>query len=153
MGDFDKLVEEKLREAIANGEFDDLPGKGKRQDLRVNPYVHPDDRMAQDMLHGQGFALPWIEERRDLLREREALLRALRTSWERHGGALPTAAQRNRERTRWNSAMAAFRRDADALNTRIRSHNYTVPVPGMRVRLLNADLAIRETGQQHPAAP
>jgi DnaJ family protein C protein 28 len=144
MGDFDKLVEEKLREAIANGEFDDLPGKGRPQDLRVNPYVHPDDRMAQDMLHAQGFGLPWIEERRDLLREREALLRALRTSWQRHGGALPTAAQRDRERARWNTAVAAFRRDADALNARIRSHNFTVPVHGMRVKLLEPDEALAQ---------
>jgi DnaJ family protein C protein 28 len=153
VGDFDKLVEEKLREAIANGEFDDLPGKGRPQDLRINPYVPADERMAQDMLRAQGFGLPWIEERRDLLREREALLRALHTSWQRHGGALPTAAQRNRERARWESAVAAFRRDAEALNARIRSHNFTVPVTGMRVKPLDADEAVRDTRQQHPSAP
>lgn len=149
MGDFDKLVEEKLREAIANGEFDNLPGKGKPQDLRVNPFVHPDDRMAQDILRAQGFGLPFIEERRDLLREREALLRALRTSWQRHGGALPTASARNRERARWNAAVAAFRGDAAALNARIRSHNHTVPLAGMRVKLLDPDAelaALRDAG-------
>jgi Domain of unknown function (DUF1992) len=156
VGDFDKLVEEKLREAIAGGEFDDLPGKGKPQDLRINPYVPEDERMAQDMLRAHGFGLPWIEDRRDLLREREALLRALQTSWQRHGGALPTAAQRNRERARWENAVAAFRRDAEALNARIRSHNFTVPVTGMRVKLLDADESlnqVRDTRQQPPPAP
>ncbi|HEV7680022.1 MAG TPA: DUF1992 domain-containing protein [Candidatus Dormibacteraeota bacterium] len=146
MGDFEKLVEEKLREAIASGEFDDLPGKGKPQDLRVNPYVHPDDRMAHDMLRAQGFGLPWMEERRDLMREREALLRALHTSWERHGGGLPTAGDRNRERQRWAGAVSAFRRDADSLNARMRSHNLTVPLPGMRVRPLDAEEALKEVG-------
>jgi DnaJ family protein C protein 28 len=150
MSEFDKLVEEKLREAIANGEFDDLPGKGKPQDLRVNPFVHPDQRMAQDMLRAQGFALPWIEERRDLLREREALLRALHTAWERHGGALSTAAQRSRERARWRAAVTAFRRDADALNARIRAHNHIVPVTGMRVRLIDADQG--EQGDRGPGS-
>jgi DnaJ family protein C protein 28 len=146
MGDFEKLVEEKLREAIANGEFDDLPGKGKPQDLRINPYVHPDDRMAQDMLRAHGFGLPWMEERRDLIRERESLLRALHTAWERHGGRLPTATDRNRERQRWANAASAFRRDTGALNARIRTHNLTVPVPGMRVRPLDADEALKELG-------
>ena len=126
---------------------------GKPQDLRVNPFVHPDDRMAYDMLHAHGFALPWIEERRDLLRDRDALLRSLHTSWQRHGGALPTAAQRNRERARWNSAVAAFRRDADALNHRIRLHNLTVPVPGMRVARLDAEEALRNARQPERPAP
>jgi hypothetical protein len=143
MPDFEKLVEEKLREAIARGDFDDLPGRGRPQDLRVNPYVHPDDRLAHDMLHAQGFGLPWIEERRDLLRDREALLATLRTAYDRHRGGLPTATARHRERTRWVAAVARFRRDAGTLNARIRSHNFTVPVQGMRVALVDPDEALR----------
>lgn len=136
---FDRIVEERIREAIAAGEFDDLPGRGTPQDLSVNPHVDPDERMAQDMLRAHGFSLPWIEERRDLLRDRERLLAALHVAWTRHGGGLPTAAQRNRERARWQRAVEAFRRDAAALNARIRAHNHTVPVPGMRVSLLDAN--------------
>jgi len=30
---FEKIAEEKIQEAIATGEFDDLPGKGKPLDL------------------------------------------------------------------------------------------------------------------------
>ncbi len=146
MPDFEKLVEEQIREAIARGDYDNLPGRGRPQDLRINPHVHPDDRMAHDMLAAQGYALPWIEERRDLLRDRDRLLTSLRTAWERHGGALPTAAARARERARWIAAVAAFRRDADALNARIRSHNHTVPLHGMRVALLDPEAALRELG-------
>lgn len=138
-GRFEKLVEEKLRDAIAAGEFDNLPGRGRPQDLRVNPHVHPDERMAQDMLRAHGFGLPWIEERRDLLRDRERLLASLRQAWEWHGGGLPTAAARARERARWERSLAQFRSDAGALNARIRSHNHTVPVPGMRVHTLDAN--------------
>jgi hypothetical protein len=118
---------------------------GKPQDLRVNPFVHPDDRMANEILRAHGFAPPWIEERRDLLRDRESLLRALHTAWQRHA-ALPTASQRNRERARWNSAAAAFRRDAESLNERIRSHNRLARFPGMRVPLLDAEEALRSRG-------
>jgi len=128
--DFEKLVEEQIREAIARGDYADLPGRGKPQDLRVNPYVHPDDRMAQAMLAAQGFGLPWIEERRDLLRDRARLLDALRVA----------AA---RQRPRREAAVARFRRDAEALNARIRAHNHTVPVPGIRVRLVDADAEVK----------
>ncbi|HXA29044.1 MAG TPA: DnaJ family domain-containing protein [Candidatus Angelobacter sp.] len=115
---------------------------GKPQDLRVNPFVPADERMAYDILHAQGFAPPWIEERRDLLRDRESLLRALHTSWQRHA-ALPTAAERNRDRARWGAAAAAFRRDAAGLNQRIRSHNRLARFPGMRVPVIDADEALR----------
>lgn len=142
MPDFDKLVEEQIREAVARGDHANLPGRGRPQDLRVNPYVKPDDRLAHDMLAAQGFGLPFIEERRDLLRDRDALLASLHSAWHRHGGALPTATARARERARWDAAVARFRRDAAALNARIRSHNHTVPVAGMRVKLLDADRAL-----------
>jgi hypothetical protein len=101
--------------------------------------------MANEILRAHGFAPPWIEERRDLLRDRESLLRGLHTAWQRHA-ALPTAWQRNRERARWNSAAAAFRRDAESLNERIRSHNRLARFPGMRVPLLDAEEALRSRG-------
>lgn len=148
MPDFEKLVEERIREAIARGDYDDLPGRGRAQDLRVNPYVDPDERMAREMLAAHGFGLPFIEERRDLLRDRAALLASLRRSWERHGGALPTATARARERSRWDAALARFRRDADLLNTRIRTHNHTLPLPGMRVRLVDADAELKALDEQ-----
>ncbi len=144
---FERLVEEKLRDAIAAGEFDNLPGRGRPQDLSVNPYVDPDERMAQDMLRAHGYGLPWMEERRDLLRDRERLVASLRTAWERHGGGLPTAAQRNRQRARWQHAVEAFRRDAEALDARIRSHNLTVPLVGMRVRRLDVNDVVESLSQ------
>ena len=50
---FQKNVDEKIREAIARGEFDDLPGKGKPLDLDAyfatpehlkNGLLHPEER-------------------------------------------------------------------------------------------------------------
>jgi DnaJ family protein C protein 28 len=139
MDDLHRLVEEKLREAIAAGEFDDLPGRGRPQDLRVNPHVHPDDRLAHDMLHAHGFGLPWIEERRDLLRQREQLLEELRRAWQRWGGGLPSAVERNARRARWMRALERMRADAAELNRRIAAHNHVVPVPGMRVAAVDID--------------
>ncbi len=40
------LVEERIQEAIARGEFDNLPTQGQRIDLDENPYVPADWRLA-----------------------------------------------------------------------------------------------------------
>jgi hypothetical protein len=66
---FDKLVEEKIREAIANGEFDDLPGKGKPISLDEYFSTPEDIRMTNSVLKNAGVA----PEEVGLLREVESL--------------------------------------------------------------------------------
>lgn len=110
-------------------------------DLSVNPFVPAEERMAHDMLRAHGFGLPWIEERRDLLRDRARLLSELSRAWSRHV-ALPTARERSRARPRWLRALASCRAQAEGLNRRIRAHNQTVPVPGMRVGLVDVDAEV-----------
>jgi hypothetical protein len=95
-----------------------------------NPFVPKDQRLAYEILGAHGFALPWIEERRDLLRDRELLLAALDKAWRLRG-----------------RAPASFRADAAALNARIRSRNLTVPVVGMRVKLFDVDAVLAELSQ------
>jgi hypothetical protein len=70
---FDKLVEEKIREAIEAGEFDNLAGRGKPLDLK--PYFDtPEDfRLAYSVLKSSGF----VPEEAALLKEIEALKDAL----------------------------------------------------------------------------
>ena len=60
------ITEKKLREAIENGEFDNLPGKGNPVDLKENPFEDPDLRMVHRLLRNAGFAPAWIEERKDI---------------------------------------------------------------------------------------
>jgi DnaJ homolog subfamily C member 28 len=66
MNRFESLSEKTLREAIENGEFDDLPGRGEPIDLRENPFEDPDLRTVHRLLRNAGFAPAWIEERKDI---------------------------------------------------------------------------------------
>jgi hypothetical protein len=70
---FDKLVEEKIRAAMADGEFDNLPGKGKPLDLDAYFAAPEDMRLAFSMLKNAGF----IPEQVDLLKEVDSLKAAL----------------------------------------------------------------------------
>jgi hypothetical protein len=50
----EKLIEEKIREAMEKGEFDDLPGKGKPLDLDAY-FATPDDvRLGYSILKSAG---------------------------------------------------------------------------------------------------
>ena len=54
------LVEQKIQEAIAKGEFDNLPGEGKPIDLEENPFVPPDWRLAYKMLKDNAVAPEFV---------------------------------------------------------------------------------------------
>lgn len=66
---FDRVVESIIQEAMARGEFDDLPGRGKPIDLTEYFNTPEDVRVAQSMLKNAGMVPVEIE----LLQEIAAL--------------------------------------------------------------------------------
>ena len=64
MDKYSRSLDEQIRQAMQDGAFDDLPGKGKPLDLSENPHEDPGWRMAYRMLRANGFSLPWIETRK-----------------------------------------------------------------------------------------
>src|SRR5215510_12759564 len=73
---FQKNVDEKIKEAIARGEFDNLPGKGKPLDL--DPYFSTPEhlRMSYSILKSADI----IPEEMELLRQIEGLKKSLDSS-------------------------------------------------------------------------
>jgi DnaJ family protein C protein 28 len=80
-------AEEQIRRAMEEGQFDNLPGKGKPLNLDENPYEDPEWRMAHHILHNSGFSLPWIETRREIETNLEAARTSIKTTWD--WGKLP----------------------------------------------------------------
>lgn len=66
MDAFDAIAERRIQEALARGDFDDLPGAGKPLDLSEDPLVPEDLRMAYRILRNAGFVPPEVEQLRDL---------------------------------------------------------------------------------------
>jgi hypothetical protein len=56
------LVESKIAEAIARGEFDNLPGAGKPLDLDDDPLVPEELRVAHRILRNAGFVPPELAQ-------------------------------------------------------------------------------------------
>jgi hypothetical protein len=65
-------IEDHIRKALEEGKFDDLPGKGKPIRWDDNPFVEADWQLAFRMLRNAGFALPWMDTRKEIESQLEA---------------------------------------------------------------------------------
>ena len=70
---FDKIAEKKIREAMDNGEFDDLPGKGKPLQLEDDRHIAQDIRLAHKILKNANCLPPELELRKEILTMEELL--------------------------------------------------------------------------------
>src|SRR5437773_2763589 len=143
MKHWESLIDQKIREAIEQGEFDDLPGKGKPVDTSENPFEDPEMRLAHRMLRNAGFAPSWIEERKDIDSEFEIARNQLTRVWMVLGNAFATENESGAT-IRWEKALSSFQEQASELNRRILAWNLKVPSAGFQRRLIDAEKEIRE---------
>ena len=134
----ESMVEKKLREAIENGEFDNLPGKGEPVDLRENPFEDPDLRVVHRLLRNAGFAPAWIEERKDIDAELESARKILSRAW-----ALFCEGGERVSEVEWQRSAKEFREKCAALNERIKLYNLKAPAAVFQRRHLEVDRMIQ----------
>lgn len=63
---FVKLAEQKIQEAVKNGEFENLPGRGKPLDLTESRHIPPDLRMAYKVLKNSGVIPAEMEIKKEI---------------------------------------------------------------------------------------
>jgi DnaJ family protein C protein 28 len=139
MNRLESLTEKKLREAIENGEFDNLPGKGKPVDLKENPFEDPDLRLVHRLLRNAGFAPAWIEERKDIDLELEAAQTRLQRGWK-----LFSETGESPARAEWERCLRELREVIAQLNERIKMYNLKAPAAVFHRKHLDADRIIEE---------
>ena len=137
MNRLESLTEKKLREAIENGEFDDLPGKGEPIDLRENPFEDPDLRVVHRLMRNAGFAPAWIEERKDIDAELEAVRTKLSRAWALFGKGGKTPSD-----TEWQRIVREFREKVTELNKRISIYNLKAPAAAFHRKRIDAEKLI-----------
>ena len=120
MDKWENIAERKIREAMAEGAFDNLKGKGQPLDLEENPYEDPSLRMAHRLLRNNGFAPAWVEEAKDLEQ-------AIETAQQDLGRGL---------------GLAAFRARIAEINRRILAHNLKTPSTLFHMRPVDAEALI-----------
>jgi DnaJ family protein C protein 28 len=115
------LVERLIQEAMAEGKFDNLPGKGKPLDLTENPYLEPGQEWAFGLLKRNGFAPEWIERDKAIRQELADMRARLCLAWQQQQ-ADPA------DKSRWPVALAKFEERLHKLNRQIDDFNLIVPV-------------------------
>lgn len=70
---FAQIAEQRIREAIDNGEFDNLKGMGKPLDLGDESWIPEDLRMAYKILKNAGCLPAELELRKEVLNLRELI--------------------------------------------------------------------------------
>jgi len=141
MGRWESLIDKKIREAMEQGEFDNLAGKGKPMDLSENPFEDPNWRTAHRLLRNAGFTPAWIEERKDI----DAELEAARINLARGFLVLRNACNtQNEERAkvRWQKKLDSFREQVTELNRRINAWNLKAPGVVFHRTLIDAEREI-----------
>ncbi len=135
-------VEKHIRRAMKEGQFDDLPGKGKPLPLNENPHENPEWRMANHLLRTSGFTLPWIETYREIKTDLEAERNALARTWAWRQACLQAEETFVDIDMAWRQAVETFHEQIADLNRRLFSYNMGVPTEHFQKPLLKADREI-----------
>ena len=140
MNRLETLVEKKIREAMEDGEFDNLPGKGQPVDTSENPFEDPDLRTVHRLLRNAGFAPAFIEERKDIDATLEKSRQTLKRAWELHEKSARSDS-RSAE-ANWQRVVEEFHETVAELNERIRIYNLKVPAGAFQRRRIDARVEI-----------
>jgi DnaJ homolog subfamily C member 28 len=137
-------IEEMLRQAMADGKFDNLPGKGKPLHLDdSNPYTKPEWELAYHMLKDAGYSLPWIESQHEIDTDLESARRELRLAYEHFQAIMSEPSHSSSDTSDWERSQLAFKEKLEALNKRIRSINLQVPNARFQRPVLSFDVEIQ----------
>ena len=125
-------AEQKIAEAIKNGEFDNLPGRG--EPLSLDDLTR-DENLAHRLLVDNGFSLPWIELKIQIDEDFEDASRHLsqRLAWLQNQGEVPENS------ARWAGAVEEFQKEIEELNRRIDEYNLRVPLAQFQRRRFDSD--------------
>lgn len=70
---FTKIAEERIRQAIEDGEFDKLPGSGRLLSWEDETWIPEDMRLSYRILKNAGCVPPELEKRKEILSLKELL--------------------------------------------------------------------------------
>jgi DnaJ family protein C protein 28 len=144
MADENRAIDQIIQQAIREGQFDNLPGKGKPLKLDENPFEDQEWKLAFKVLKDNQFTLPWIADRREIEEEIEAARAALLRTWGWRQESIRKPGEAGRVEQEWQKAEKDFRRKIQTLNKRIRDYNLQAPRAAFQKTFLDVEAEIRK---------
>jgi DnaJ family protein C protein 28 len=123
--DWENYVDQQIRQAQEEGQFDNLPGKGK-------PFKHLGSDPLGQVLESQGFAPRWMELDREIREKIEIAEQSIRRTyeWVMQTWSSGSANQQFAE-GEWQEAQRVFAKRLDEINQLIQLLNLELP-PAVR---------------------
>lgn len=121
------LIDEIMKEAMQRGDFDNLPGSGRRLKLEDDPNTPEDMKLAYKMLKENDLAPDWIAQGKALEQEHEKLIARIERL------------EPDVDATR----MSALRKDVERYNRDILTFNLKLPPGIAHRRQINLDKLLR----------
>ncbi|XP_073043492.1 uncharacterized protein [Primulina eburnea] len=112
------VVERRVWHAMEEGQFENLPGKGKPLDLTSNPHVDPAEDTLYRILNKNGCAPEWVELNKDIRSKIAAWRLALKKSWMFKGG---------HDDSKWVELSESLKLQLRDLNNMVFRYNLIVP--------------------------
>lgn len=132
------LIDAQIREAMERGDFDNLRGAGKPQNLARDPNVPEDWELAFNLLKNAGFAPDWIETRKEVDTAREKLYTPLYRFLQTPPSNQTEFAQQQ------TKLVQNFRAQAVELNRLIDIYNLKAPTSQVHLRRVRVEYEIEK---------
>jgi DnaJ family protein C protein 28 len=137
-----KLVEDQIKEAMARGEFANLPGAGKPLDLAENPHTPEELRLAYKILKDSGHAPLWIELHKEIEADIAAADRLVENYRRLAANGDPVEASLAHLRDTYAQCLAK-------INEKIKSFNLLVPIAWLQKPLFVVEEEVEKLEGSH----
>lgn len=108
--DIINVVEQRVWHAMEEGQFENLPGKGKPLDLDTNPHADPAEDTLYRILNKNGCAPEWVELNKEIRNSIAGWRVALRRAWMNKDG---------RDDSKWLKTSEALKLQLRDLNNKV----------------------------------
>ena len=145
------LISQRIEDAMRDGHFDNLRGKGKPLDPAPEPHVPPDVQMANSLLRNNALTPAWIADRNAVLAEIErfrAKLRRVVTDFHVARETAGSEAARVVIEQHWQTQLAAWQAELHTLNRRIELQNFKQPVTFLEIVKLRLADELKRAGER-----
>lgn len=132
-------IDEIIRNAMEEGAFDNLRGKGQPLNLDENPNVDPEWQLAYHLMKQNGFAPEFIEQRQAIEMELAQARTALARSWAWRQQSLAADEDAAWVESEWAKAKKKLGETVNKLNARIKSYNLNIPLDKLYRKPINIE--------------
>jgi DnaJ family protein C protein 28 len=141
-------IDEIIQQAMRDGAFDNLPGKGKPLELVENPYLDREWQLAYHLLKENGFAPEFVEKRQVIEMGLAAARQDLALTWAWRSRALAEGKPANWIEAEWGRAKTKFEELTAKLNKDIKTYNLGIPTPSLYRKLVDVNIEIGSIERQ-----